>query len=298
MELIIDQLSKHYGRQKAVNNFTFTMTNGVYGLLGANGAGKTTLIRMLCGVLQPTGGRINYDGIPVTEEAYRAELGYLPQDFGYYPDFTALDFLLYMACLKGLPKQFARTRARELLSLVSLEDVARKRVRTFSGGMIQRLGIAQALLGNPKILILDEPTSGLDPRERVRFRNLIAKLGNERIVLFSTHIVSDIETIAGKILIMKNGILIQSGSLQEILSALDNKVFECSVDLETAKRLSEYCTVISLREESDCACLHLVGNVPPSIHAVPVSPSLEDLYLYYFYEESARRNSKMPEYGI
>lgn len=211
MKLVIDRVSKQYQNRIAVDRVSATLQKGVYGLLGANGAGKTTLMRMLCGILKPTGGTITFDGIDVSEEAYRAVLGYLPQDFGYYPEFSALDFLLYLAALKGIPKAQAKRRARELLALVSLQEAEKKKIKTFSGGMKQRLGIAQALLNDPKLLILDEPTAGLDPKERVRFRNFIQTLGKDSIVLLSTHIVSDIEHIADEILMMKAGQLIYRG---------------------------------------------------------------------------------------
>ncbi len=215
MELVIDRVSKQYQNRIAVDRVSVKLQKGVYGLLGANGAGKTTLMRMICGILKPTGGTIAYDGIDVGEEAYRAILGYLPQDFGYYPEFGAMDFLLYLAALKGMPKAQAKRRTKELLELVSLQEVSRKKIRTFSGGMKQRLGIAQALLNDPKLLVLDEPTAGLDPKERVRFRNLIEKLGRDSIVLLSTHIVSDIEHIADEVLMMKEGQLIYQGKWDE-----------------------------------------------------------------------------------
>lgn len=211
MKLVIDRVSKQYQNRIAVDRVSATLQKGVYGLLGANGAGKTTLMRMLCGILKPTGGTITFDGIDVSEEAYRAVLGYLPQDFGYYPEFSALDFLLYLAALKGIPKVQAKRKSRELLALVSLQEAEKKKIKTFSGGMKQRLGIAQALLNDPKLLILDEPTAGLDPKERVRFRDFIQTLGKDSIVLLSTHIVSDIEHIADEILMMKAGQLIYRG---------------------------------------------------------------------------------------
>ena len=222
MELVIDRLTKQFQNKIAVDRVSLHLHNGVFGLLGTNGAGKTTLMRMLCGILQPTSGTITFDGMDVREEGYRAILGYLPQDFGYYPEFTAMDFLLYMAALKGLPKQSAKRRANELLELVGLQDMGRKKIKTFSGGMKQRLGIAQALLNDPKLLILDEPTAGLDPKERVRFRNLIQQLGKDSIVLLSTHIVSDIEHIADEVLMMKDGNLIYNGAWDEQMGDLES----------------------------------------------------------------------------
>ena len=216
MELCIDRLTKQYENKIAVDRVSLQLTNGVYGLLGANGAGKTTFMRMLCGILKPTSGTVTFDGMDVSSEEYRAELGYLPQDFGYYPDFNGMDFLLYMASLKGLTKTEAKRKSKKLLELVSLSDVAKKKIATYSGGMKQRLGIAQALLNDPKIIILDEPTAGLDPKERVRFRNLIKELGTESIVLLSTHIVSDIEHIADTVLMMKAGQIVFNGSADEI----------------------------------------------------------------------------------
>lgn len=208
MELIVRQLSKHYKDKVAVNEVCLRLKKGINGLLGANGAGKTTLMQMLCGTLAPTSGNISLDGLDVSSEDYRAVLGYLPQDFGYYPNFTGMDFLLYLAALKGLSKSHAKRKAADLLELVGLENVGRKKLKTYSGGMKQRLGIAQALLNDPWLLVVDEPTAGLDPQERVRFRNLITELGKDTIVLLSTHIVSDVEPIADHMLIMSDGNMI------------------------------------------------------------------------------------------
>lgn len=221
MKLTVDRITKQYKNKIAVDRMSFELTQGVTGLLGANGAGKTTLMRMMCGILNPTSGEINADGIAVNTENYRALLGYLPQDFGYYPEFTAKEFLEYMAALKGLEKKEAKDKISELLELVGLSDVARKKMKTFSGGMKQRVGIAQALLNDPAILILDEPTAGLDPKERVRFRELIEELGKKSIVLLSTHIVSDIEHIADKIIMMKDGSLIWQGKQTDVEGELE-----------------------------------------------------------------------------
>ena len=212
MELVLDRLSKQFQNKIAVDRVSRRLGPGVTGLLGPNGAGKTTLMRLVCGILKPTAGSVSFDGLDVSTEGYRAALGYLPQDFGFYPDFTGRDFLLYMAALKGLSKAEAKRRAGALLETVGLADVQKKKIKTWSGGMRQRLGIAQALLNDPKLLVLDEPTAGLDPRERVRFRELIAQLGRDSVVLLSTHIVSDVEHIAGRVLIMKDGQIVHDGA--------------------------------------------------------------------------------------
>lgn len=282
MELILDRVTKRYKNKLAVDRVSLSLKKGVYGLLGANGAGKTTLMRMMCGVLKPDSGEILYDGMKVEEEAYRDILGYLPQEFGYYPDFSAMDFLMYLASLKGIPKKQAREKSLELLELTDLSHVAKKKIKTFSGGMKQRLGIAQSLLNNPKVLALDEPTAGLDPKERVRFRNLISRLGNDRIVLLSTHIVSDVEYIADVILVMKSGAMIHQGSLKEIIQAIDGKVWECTVDSKTAAELTARYDALNVREEQNGTFLRLVCGQKPAETAVSVEASLEDLYLYYF----------------
>ena len=211
MELTADRITKQYKNKIAVDRMSFTLARGVTGLLGANGAGKTTLMRILCGILVPDSGTVTCDGMDVETEEYREMLGYLPQEFGYYPEFSGRDFLLYMSAVKGLRKKEALKKTEELIELVGLKDAGRKKVRTYSGGMKQRLGIAQALLNDPQILIMDEPTAGLDPQERIRFRNLIAAIGKDRIVLLSTHIVSDLEHIADRLMIMKEGRLLWQG---------------------------------------------------------------------------------------
>ncbi len=284
MQLCIDRITKQYKNKIAVDRLSLNLTVGVYGLLGANGAGKTTLMRIICGILRPTSGEVTFDGTPVSEEQYRDALGYLPQDFGYYPEFSAQDFMYYLSSLKGLTKSQARAKTKELFEIVSLSEVAKKKIKTFSGGMKQRLGIAAALLNNPKILVLDEPTAGLDPKERVRFRNLISRLGKDRIVLLSTHIVSDVENIATTILVMKDGRLLHNGTLEEIIKAIDDKVFECVTDGRTAEDLMGRYPVVNLRSEGEGTFLRLVCDDKPHDSAVSVCPTLEDLYLYYFSE--------------
>ncbi len=222
MELIIDGITKKYGTKTVVDNIKLRLRRGVTGLLGANGAGKTTLMRMMCGILKPDSGEITYDGHDVLSEGYRNILGYLPQDFGYYPEFTGRDFLMYFAALKGLDKKAAKTRTAEILKMVGLDDVGKVKIKKYSGGMKQRLGIGQALINRPEILILDEPTVGLDPKERVRFRNLIEELGKTTIVLLSTHIVSDIEHIADDIVMVRSGEIIWQGKWNEDDGSLED----------------------------------------------------------------------------
>lgn len=287
MELRIENLTKQYGANLAVNNLSLTLSTGVYGLLGANGAGKTTLMRLLCDILPPTSGQIFYDGQNIREsgDRYRNVLGYLPQDFGYYPDFTAFKFLMYMSAVKGLSRGFAKERSLELLDEVGLLQVKDKKIKTFSGGMKQRLGIAQAMLNDPRVLILDEPTAGLDPKERVRFRNLISTFSRNKIVLLSTHIVSDVEYIAGDIIVMKKGQLLHQGRPHEIIHTIDGKVWECRVPNEKAGELIERCNVGNLRAEGEETTLRIISDEKPLESAQAVDPNLEDLYLYYFADE-------------
>ncbi len=284
MELSLDRLSKQYGSKIAVDNISTTLTPGVYGLLGANGAGKTTLMRMLCGILEPSSGEVFFNDREITSmgASYRNVLGYLPQDFGYYPNYTAMEFMLYMAALKGIPNHIAVKRIKKLLSTVDLSHVASKRIKTFSGGMKQRVGIAQALLNNPKILILDEPTAGLDPKERVRFRNLLSEYAGDKIVILSTHIVSDIEAIADEVLLMKKGRIVQRGTVWDLIQKAEGKVWELTVSPREVQHWQAKTTVANLRHEGGNVVLRIISNTRPSPSAIQCDASLEDLYLCYF----------------
>jgi ABC-2 type transport system ATP-binding protein len=285
MELTLDRLTKQFGARIAVDRVSATLTPGVVGLLGANGAGKTTLMRMVCDVLRPTGGQILLDGHDAADmgDEYRALLGYLPQDFGYYPDFTALDFMRYMATLKGFDKHDGRERSMRLLEEVGLADDARRKIKTYSGGMKQRLGIAQAMINDPQILVLDEPTAGLDPKERVRFRNLIASFAQDKIVILSTHIVSDVEFIANRILVMRQGSFVMDGSLEQLVARAAGKVWECHVDARQADAMAENMSAANVRYASDGhAVVRVVADERPTEDAMTVEPTLEDLYLLVF----------------
>lgn len=285
----LDRLTKQFGSAIAVDRLSAGFTPGVYGLLGANGAGKTTLMRMICDVLKPTSGSIIWNGMPIDRlgEQYRSILGYLPQDFGYYPNFTALDFMLYLSALKGLEWKAAKRRSLELLDLVGLRGVAKKKVKTFSGGMKQRLGIAQAVINNPQVLVLDEPTAGLDPKERVRFRNLISTLSQDKVVILSTHIVSDVEYIADEILIMRSGQIITSGTVEEILGQVSGVVWECAVTPREADAMSARMAVGNIRyDHNGVAIVRIVSDTQPHNNAKIVEPTLEDVYLYLFQEKA------------
>ena len=282
-ELKLMDIEKRYKDKEAVRKFNYTFVNGVYGLLGENGAGKTTLMRLICGILKPTTGNIYCDNIEIASMGaeYRKLLGYLPQDFGYYDEFTAERFLRYMAALKALPKEYADSRIEELLDLVELKNKKKKKLKTFSGGMIRRIGIAQALLNDPEILILDEPTAGLDPKERVRFRKVISSLGKNRIVLLSTHIVPDIDYIADKILIMKNGELIQEGTEKKIIEKVEGHVWKCVVSEKEAERIENLYIVSNMRNSGENVELRIISKKQPVLNAKNVENTLEDAYLYH-----------------
>ncbi len=283
MKLQLKKLRKQYGEKCAVNNVSVNLTPGVYGLLGANGAGKTTLMRMICGVLKPTSGCICLNGKTMGQlgERYYTHLGYMPQDFGFYPDFTAREFMLYMAAVKGLDKKQAKRRTEALLHMVNLTEAADKKIKSYSGGMKQRLGIAQAELNRPAILILDEPTAGLDPKERVRFRNLISDFAKEKIVILSTHIVSDVSYIADTILMMKQGRFLLQEPMSEVTDSIKGKVWELLVDERTAAEYSRKYSVVNLHHEDGMVRLRMVEETAPERDAKAVEPGLEDLFIYH-----------------
>ena len=275
-------------RKTAVDSVSLTLTPGVWGLIGANGAGKTTLMRMLAGILTPTSGRVLCDGADtrVMGEAWRDMLGYLPQNFGFYPEFTVADYLDYMAALKGLEKQAARRKIEELCEILSLTRVYRNKIKKLSGGTQRRVGIAQAMLNDPEVLILDEPTSGLDPGERVRFRNLLSEFARDRIVLISTHIVSDIEYIAAENAIMKDGRLIDVGTTEQLLRAVEGKVFTALVPDAFLGRVEREVRVVSLKNEGGGQTLvRYVADAPLLRGSEFAEPRLEDLYLWLFKDE-------------
>lgn len=288
MELTISDLTKDFGSFRAVDQVTFTMHSGVYGLLGVNGAGKTTLMRMLTTLIHPTGGEIRWDGQDVfrMDSAYRKLLGYLPQDFGYYPDFSIYDYLMYIASIKGIRPAAAKQQALRLLKQVGLSQAGHKKMKTLSGGMKRRVGIAQAMLNDPKILILDEPTAGLDPNERIRFRNLISELSEDRIVLLSTHIVSDIEYIASEILLMKDGRITLSGTAEEVIASMPERVWLFSVPREQVDRYLAAYRVSNLKTTPTGATLRVLSAECPATGAVETAATLEDVFLHYFGESA------------
>jgi len=291
MELQLQDLRKQYGAKCAVNNVSANLVPGVYGLLGANGAGKTTLMRMICGVLKPTSGSISFNGKTIEQlgERYYTHLGYMPQDLGFYPDFTAREFMMYMAAVKGLDKKQAKNRTEDLFHMVNLSDVADKKIKTYSGGMKQRLGIAQAELNCPSILILDEPTAGLDPKERVRFRNLIYDFAKEKIVILSTHIVSDVSYIADTILMMKQGRFLLQEPMSTVTDSIKGKVWELLVDERAAAEYSRKFSVVNLHHENNMVRLRMIEETAPGKDAQIVEPGLEDLFLYHFGEEAEKQ---------
>ncbi len=295
MELKIEHLSKQFKDKRAVDDACITLTPGVWGLLGANGAGKTTLMRMIADIMTPTSGAIYYDGADIRKmgESYRNIFGFLPQDFGYSRDFTVKDYLEYVAALKDVPARETTKKINYLLDILTLSDVKKKKIAKLSGGMKRRVGIAQAMLNDPKILVMDEPTAGLDPGERVRFRNFISEFSHDRIVLISTHIVSDIEYIATRNAIMKAGKIVDIGTTDELVKEIEGKVWTCSVPDGDLSSYEMRLRVINQRgEDNGQVSIRYLSETPEISGAVAVSPRLEDLYLWYFPQENLEGEGK------
>lgn len=287
MELTLKNITKVFKDKIAVNDFNVILTSGVYGLLGPNGAGKTSLMRIIADVSNATSGEVYLNGKSKTELGadYRDVLGYLPQDVGFYKSFTAQKFLEYVATLKGIDKEKASIKIDKLLKFVNLEKDRKRKIGKFSGGMKQRLGIAQALLNDPKILILDEPTAGLDPNERIRFKNLIAEISRDKIVILSTHIVSDVEFIANEILIMRDGELVEKATPVEMLNSIRGKVHSLKIKEDLLHKVQSKFKVSNIIRDHEHIMVRVVGDENPLIDGVEVideSPNLEDLFLYYF----------------
>lgn len=283
MKLSIENLSKQYRRDFwALRHFTLDLGPGILGLLGPNGAGKSTLMRILATITQATEGQVTWNGGDIASQPneLRCQLGYLPQDFGVYPNLNAIEFLEYMAAIKGLDRRAARQRIDELLQLVNLVDAARRPLGGYSGGMRQRVGIAQALLNDPRLLIVDEPTAGLDPEERVRFRTLIADLAGERIVILSTHIVSDVEATATSIAIINKGQLVAHAAPEQILQAVEGKVWKWIISSQELPDIRQKYLISGTARRSDGVHVRLVAAQQPDPAAEAAAPTLEDAYLY------------------
>jgi ABC-type multidrug transport system ATPase subunit len=292
MNLTIEHLSKQYRRDFwGLRDFNLELGPGVIGLLGPNGAGKSTLMRMLATITKPTEGTIKWNDVDIAKspDTLRTVLGYLPQDFGVYPNLNAIEFLEYMAAIKGLDTKTARRRIDELLLVVNLKDAARRPLGGYSGGMKQRVGIAQALLNDPQLLIVDEPTVGLDPEERVRFRNLLSDLSGERIVILSTHIVSDVEATATEIVIINKGCKLGHHAPERMLKLLDGKVWQWIVPSAELSALKQQHIVSGMVRHSEGVQVRVVSECPPSSQAQAILPSLEDVYLHLVSANGAKR---------
>lgn len=290
MQLVIDHLGKRYNNQFwGIRDFTLELGAGVLGLLGPNGAGKSTLMRILATITRPTEGTVSWKGSDIVKHPnrLRVEMGYLPQDFGIYPNLTAVEFLEYMAAIKGIDGKAARRRIDELLQLVNLMDASKRPMKGFSGGMKQRVGIAQALLNDPALLIVDEPTVGLDPEERIRFRNLLSDLAGERIVILSTHIVSDVEATASDIVIMNKGRMLARAKPEQLLKTVEGKVWEWVLPSEEFAAIRAHHVISSTTRRSEGIHARIISNTAPSAAAVraPVT-TLEDAYLYFISDQA------------
>ena len=281
MELMIENLGKRYGQQWALRQLSLRCGPGMLGLVGPNGAGKTTLMRMIATLLDPTEGTISWNGqdIRTHGEALRQVLGYLPQEFGIYREFTGRQFLRYLAAMKGLPKSIAHRRVDEVIEVVNLEAVADRKLTAYSGGMKQRVGIAQALLNDPELLIVDEPTAGLDPAERVRFRTLLSSLTSDRVIILSTHIISDVEAVASRLVILQAGRVLADTSPEALLASTAGKVWSVTTDQATALQLQAAYPVSTMVNQLNGVALRLISATRPHEDAVVIDPSLEDAYL-------------------
>lgn len=288
-------MTKVFQDTTSVDHVSYTMTNGVYGLLGVNGAGKTTLMRMICTLLKPTYGQITWNDKDIfsMDGEYRKILGYLPQDFGYYPDFTVYDYLMYIASIKGVRPLVAKQRIEQLLKQLDLYKAKKKKMKKLSGGMKRRAGIAQAMINNPKLLILDEPTAGLDPNERIRFRNLISELAEERLVLLSTHIVSDVEYIANEIMLMKDGKFHSSGSLEKLISEMKEQVWSMTVPKNQVEYYMKQYKISNVKSSHSKVELRILSDHCPSESAREEDATLEDLFLHHFGERSGEGNDEV-----
>lgn len=284
MELSVCNLTKDFNGKRAVSNVSFDLSYGVYGLLGPNGAGKTTLMKMMADILDPTEGEVLLDGVNIRElgAAYRDRLGYMPQEIGVYKNFSARKFLKYIAALKGITGKSADEKTDELLELVGLKDEAKKKLGGFSGGMLRRVGIAQTLLNDLEILILDEPTAGLDPQERIRFRNIISELSEQRIVLLSTHIISDMEFIAGKVIMMRNGAVFKIDTTENLLGEVEGKVWTAVISHSDLSGLKKRFTVGNIIQRGGGVEVRIVGDNKPDFPCEAVKPILEDVFSYFF----------------
>ncbi len=287
MELTIWELTKQYGTKTALDKLNLKLNNGIYALLGPNGAGKTTFINMLVGILHPTSGEILCDGKSILncEREYLSQIGYLPQNPSFYKQFTAEEFLKYMCLLKDITKDEISLNVDKLLEAVNLSDVRKKKIGSFSGGMKQRIGIAQALINDPSLLILDEPTAGLDPKERIRFRNILSKLSRNRIIILATHIVSDVEYLADRVILLKEGKMIAEKKPAELLEEIKENVWSLSVKEEELESYINTFAVSNAAFEEGAYRLHLVSKKQPSDEATLASPTLNDVYLGCFGED-------------
>ncbi len=281
MELNIEHLTKQYGRHQALKGISLTCSNEMVGLVGPNGAGKTTLMRILATLIPQTAGKVTWNGKDIRQDsqALRRVLGYLPQEFGLYEEFSARQILRYLGAMKGLPDALARRRVDELIELVNLEKDADRKLKTYSGGMKQRVGIAQALLNDPELLIVDEPTAGLDPAERVRFRMLLASLTAERLVILSTHIIGDVEAVASRLVVLNQGEIVSDTPPEALLSVAKGQVWSVTTDPETAIRIQNAYQVSAMVQQAGGVTLRIASPQRPHESAVSVEPTLEDAYL-------------------